>query len=76
MSSAELHPVHTLDELESLGQQNPRYAELAKSAARNLGGSNIHTLSDAMSWLSLNVLETGGIGGGESGVVREVNFLL
>lgn len=65
-----LKPITTIGELNRLAQTNPEYAELAKSAARNLGGST-RTLDDAIVWLNTNADETS-----EKGVVEEINFLI
>jgi len=78
-------PVHSLSELELLGVQNSRYADLAEAAAVNLGAVNVDTFSDAMSWLEQKASDVEGMdahgrplydGSGESGVVDNVNFLL
>lgn len=68
-------PVRSLADLRALAVEDRRYATLAIDSAVNLGGAR-GSLSDAMRWLELNANETAGErGGGEEGVVREVNAL-
>lgn len=61
-------PVRSLRELESKANEDARYAELAITAARNLGGE-AYNIRTAMNWLVLNAREVD-----EAGVVDEVNF--
>ncbi len=70
-------PIETLAELDALVRFDGDYIELAKKAARNLGG-NPKDGAEAMRWLYLNAAETEGEeeGGGEEGVVAEVNFMI
>lgn len=58
--------VHSLAQLKTRAKTDPRYAQLAMIAARNLGGDG---KSDPFRWLELNAMETS-----EAGVVGEINF--
>lgn len=65
-----LTKINSLADLAFKARQNPAYADLAISAAKNLGGM-VSTLDQAMRWLNLNAMETD-----EDGVVDEVNFCI
>ncbi len=63
--------VTSLSDLQRKAKADPRYAQLAKVAAHNLGGGEeTEQLTGALRWLVLNALETS-----ESGVVGEINFV-
>ncbi len=66
-----LNKISSLGELDFLARQNKAYADLAISAAKNLGGMNITNARQAMDWLWTNAEETD-----EDGVVAEVNFCI
>lgn len=67
-----LPKVKTLGELGRRAREDARYAELAKSAARNLGAADrdAATARAALAYLDTNAMETS-----EKGVVDEVNFV-
>jgi hypothetical protein len=75
-------PVTSIYDLKAkCNNDNPnheKYQKLAIIAARNLGCSQPQpTLDQAFSWFNTNVMETqDGEGGGEEGVVGEINFCI
>jgi hypothetical protein len=67
--------VKSLFDLKMKAKEDPRYAQLAKVAARNLGCGPTNwpeqpTLAEAMRWLEVNAEVTS-----ERGVVGEINFV-
>lgn len=71
-----LEPVGSLGQLGAWAAVNPRYAQLAMLAARNLGGGIIERVQDAIYWLEMNAAEAELEGSGEGDVVDEINALL
>ena len=71
-------PVRSIGHLRALARENPQYNQLALIAASNLGGTKENTkdLDSAIRWLECNAMESGDeeSGGGEKGVVEEINF--
>jgi hypothetical protein len=59
--------VKSINELHMLAKTDPRYAELAKISAQNLGG-DAKDLAGHIQWLKTNAMETD-----EKGVVGEIN---
>jgi hypothetical protein len=69
VTEATLPPVRSIADLAQKARNDPRYKELALTAASNLGGS-AKTLDQAIQWLYTNADETD-----EEGVVDEINFV-
>jgi hypothetical protein len=69
VTEATLPPVRSIADLYQKAKVDPRYKELALTAASNLGGS-AKTLDQAIQWLYTNADETD-----EEGVVDEINFV-
>lgn len=68
-------PITSLGDLRRKAQTDPRYADLALAAASNLGGGGGTNVAEALRWLELNAMESQDLeGGGEDGVVAEINF--
>lgn len=73
---AKMQTVKSLMELKNLALTDPRYRQLIKLAAANLGGEDTDDVNKNHRWLVLNANETAEQrGGGEAGVLREVNAL-
>jgi hypothetical protein len=70
-----LEPVGSLAELGANAATNPRYAQLALIAARNLGGGVFERVQDAIEWLEMNAAECELEEFGEGDVVDEINAL-
>jgi len=65
-----LPAVTSLYDLRSKAKVDPRYLQLAISAAQNLGGTP-RNLDGAIRWFELNMMETGE---DEQSIVNEINF--
>ena len=70
--------VKSIHELYILAHHNKMYRAMIFDAATNLGGdSTIKTIEQAKAWLEVNANETVSMeGGGEEGVVAEINSLI
>lgn len=67
-----LSPVTSLYDLRTRAKTDPRYLQLAISAAQNLGGNPID-LDGAIRWFNLSMMETGE---DEGSIVNEINFCI
>lgn len=71
MAKNKLTKVTSINDLRRRAEKDPKYLQLAITAAKNLGG-DIDTLDRAIRFLEINANETDD----EQGVVDEVNFCL
>jgi hypothetical protein len=74
MATPKLKKVTSLFDLFALAKKNDAYAELLRVSSANLGGPRKDSqLEVHYRWLLTNAAETEAEGGGESGVLDEVN---
>jgi thioredoxin-like negative regulator of GroEL len=71
MAKNKLTKVTSINDLRRRAEKDPKYMQLAITAAKNLGG-DVDNLDRAIRFLEINANETDD----EQGVVDEVNFCL